>query len=278
MPVPIAAAMIGYAGPRLLAGSGWLPRADPFVAVGDAAGLSLSMAISGGALLWGGAEGRTVGQRIAGVALMAYIPGYVLAAISDFVLLPGRELLPMMALLSDQVLLSILNLALLAIPIELARRQLQQAALRDPLTGAWNRAGFEVQKRRLLQAGATAIAIDIDHFKTINDRLGHAAGDEILMFLGREAGRLAQAHGGELARLGGDEFTVLLPACCAQPESFAERLREHLRAHADGSSPWSVSMGMATVAAEDADIGAVLRRADASLYRAKARGRGQIAG
>lgn len=276
MAIPAIGAAIGHGLPRLAVAQGWLPADSILPNVGDALGLSLSMAIVGGAMLLTPADWRTTGHRIAGAALLAYIPGFALSIAGETGALRGMEMLALFAMLSDQALLGIANLGLLAIPIERAQRQLRQAALRDPLTGAWNRAGLEAQKARFLETGATAIAIDIDHFKRINDRHGHAAGDRILALFGREAGRLSQAQGGELARLGGDEFAILLPADCPDPEDFAERLRAHLRNQAEAAIDWSVSMGMAPVMPGDADVDAALHRADSSLYQAKADGRGLI--
>lgn len=276
MAIPATGAATGHGLPRLAVAQGWLPADSILPNVGDALGLSLSMAIIGSAMLFTPADRRTTGHRIAGAALLAYIPGFTLSIAGEYGALRGMEMLALFAMLSDQALLGIANLGLLAISVERAERQLRLAALRDPLTGAWNRAGLEAQKARFLEAGATAIAIDIDHFKRINDRHGHAAGDRILALFGREAGRLSQAQGGELVRLGGDEFAILLPADCADPEDFAERLRAHLRDQAEAAIDWSVSMGMAPVIAGDADVDAALNRADTSLYQAKADGRGLI--
>jgi diguanylate cyclase (GGDEF)-like protein len=277
MLIPIVAAGAGHGLPRLAVVQGWLPATSLLPNIGDAIGLSLSIAINGGALLWGRWTVRTAGHGIAGAGLLAYIPGFVLSVAGEYHVLRGMETLALLAMLSDQALLGIINLGLLAIPVEHAQRQLRQAALRDPLTGAWNRAGLEAQKPRFLASGAAAIAIDIDHFKSINDRHGHAAGDAVLALFGREAGVLAQAGGGELFRLGGDEFAILLPADGPDPGRFAERLRTHLRSHADDAVGWTVSMGMATVLDGDRDVDAALHRADTSLYQAKAEGRGIIA-
>lgn len=272
MAIPIGAAAVGHGVPRLAVDMGWLSVTSLLPNIGDAVGLILSMAIVGGALLWGRTPFRTAGHRIAGAAQLAYIPGYIISIAGEYDLFRGMEMLALLAMLSDQALLGILNLGLLAIPIERAQHQLQLAALRDPLTGAWNRAGLEIQKRRFFEPGATAIVIDVDHFKSINDRHGHAAGDRILVLIGREAGRLSQADGGELVRLGGDEFAILLPADCPSPVRFVEQLRAHLQSEAAGVT-WSASMGMASVKPGERDFDAALHRADTSLYRAKADGR-----
>nr|WP_047169530.1 GGDEF domain-containing protein [Sphingomonas sp. Y57] len=275
--IPIVAAGVGHGLPRLAIAEGLLPAASPLPDLGDAIGLSLSIAVSGGGLLWGRWAVHTAGHRIAGAGLLAYILGYLLSITREYRQFRGEDTLALFAMLSDQALLGIINLGLLAIPVERAQRQLRQAALRDPLTGAWNRAGLDAQKPRFLMPGAAVIAIDIDHFKTINDRHGHAAGDVVLALFGREAARLAQAGGGELFRLGGDEFAILLPADGPDPVRFAERLRVHLHVHADDRVGWTVSMGIATVLDGDPNVEVALHRADGALYRAKAEGDGIIA-
>jgi diguanylate cyclase (GGDEF)-like protein len=183
--------------------------------------------------------------------------------------LPGTQLIALLAMLSDQVLLGILNLGLLAIPIELAQRQLRDAALRDTLTGCWNRGGLALLARAFLKPGAAVLALDVDRFKQINDRLGHAAGDDVLAFIGAEARDLAQAHDAEVVRLGGDEFVILLPASRVDPSQFATLLQDRLAAGGTIGDALSVSLGIATVRASDLSLSETIARADAALYLVK---------
>nr|WP_086491289.1 GGDEF domain-containing protein [Novosphingobium panipatense] len=271
MVVPVASAVLGHVLPAAFGALDWAPRSQSLQSVCDAAGLAISMGVSGYVLAFGPGARRTVGRRLAGLAMLGYLPGYILSISGAFFDVPGRDLVALLALLSDQVLLGVLNLALLAIPVEQVQRKLRNAALRDPLTGCWNRAGLEQVAARFLLPGATIIAIDVDHFKAINDRHGHAAGDEVLVALGREAGALAEAHGGQAARLGGDEFLVLLPAGCCDPSLFMALLHERLEGSGALADLWSVSMGLAAVEADDRRIDDVIVRADRSLYEAKAR-------
>ena len=164
--------------------------------------------------------------------------------------------------------------------------ELTRRAALDPLTGAYNRRTLaELADRGIAQArrdgtGYGVLLLDVDHFKRINDTLGHAAGDDALQRLVcvLRDGMRAQDT---LGRMGGEEFIVLLPGVsAAQARSAAERLRvevEQARPVLAGT-PWpmTVSIGVATWAG-DADFESLLRRADAAMYEAKREGRNRIA-
>jgi len=157
------------------------------------------------------------------------------------------------------------------IEMELLRDQ----AERDPLTGLHNRRYLE-QARDI--GGPVALAVlDIDHFKTVNDRFGHAVGDRVLVRVG-ELLREQVRSDDVVARTGGEEFVLLMPrtghvealACC-------ERVRAALRAE-----PWDelagarlrITASLGVVTAPDAtDLGTLERDADARLYAAKRAGR-----
>ncbi|HWQ11094.1 MAG TPA: GGDEF domain-containing protein, partial [Holophaga sp.] len=150
----------------------------------------------------------------------------------------------------------------------------------DHLTGLQNRRGFEVLFARELRDAAAAGAwtslalIDIDHFKAVNDRHGHGAGDKALAVLGRIMARELRSDDG-LARIGGDEFCVLLsrttPDRAAQ---VAERLRRAVAVH-DWNSlgldvPLTVTIGLASHQGGSHDDGAdFLHLADMALLAAK---------
>ena len=153
-------------------------------------------------------------------------------------------------------------------------------ALTDPLTGLGNHRHFhESLARQLAQAGTTGRALtlcllDVDDFKQVNDRLGHPAGDQLLV---QVAARLRQ--GGETFRLGGDEFAILLPgqdegAGLVTATAIAERISE-LRIEQD--SPVSISVGLATCPTQTADGEELVRLADEALYGAKAHGKNRVA-
>lgn len=277
MMAPVAAAAIGHAAPATLLPL-WGFEEAAATRIGETLGLACSMTLAGVFLMLKPVtEGRR-GRSIAGSALLAYVPGYLIVILAEFQAVPTPNLIALVPMLSDQLLLGVLNLGLLAMPAERAQERLRQAALRDPLTGAWNRAGLEARAAHLLAPGATVIAIDVDHFKLINDRDGHAAGDSVLVHLAREAGRLSAAEGGELARIGGDEFVAILPVHNAHGSlALAERLRSISRRATVGLPTWTISIGMAPVQPGEGSLSAALKRADASLYRAKSLGRDQVA-
>jgi diguanylate cyclase len=152
----------------------------------------------------------------------------------------------------------------------------QRAARQDPLTGLFNRRAFYEFGELLLSDVArrplVAIMVDLDEFRKINDTLGHVIADEVLVVLGR---RFADYTTGHLAaRLGSDEFVALVPGSIdgdgsAYPD--AHELTKILSAPVWVAGHWvriSASVGVAP-ADGTADLGKVLRRADAVMRRAK---------
>ncbi|MEC4592587.1 MULTISPECIES: GGDEF domain-containing protein [Nitrospirillum] len=163
--------------------------------------------------------------------------------------------------------------------------RLYDMATRDVLTGLPNRRHFldvgEREVRRGREAGQpqALLMIDIDHFKAINDTLGHAAGDRVLT----QFGRLLQGwlREGEVAgRIGGEEFAVLLPdADTVDAAARAETLRRAVEAapvNGHATLAWTVSIGAARVSGGDDGLADALRRADLALYAAKAAGRNRV--
>jgi diguanylate cyclase (GGDEF)-like protein len=276
MAIPILGSALGHGLPVVAADLGWVLPNGSLQTLGDALGLSLSMGLCGLMLGFERGASQSAGRRMAGLAMLGYLPAYFLSIIVTILALPGAEWVALLAMLSDQVLLGVLNLGLLSIPVEHVQRQLRDAALRDPLTGTWNRGGLDHIAPGFAATGAAAIAIDVDHFKSINDRFGHAAGDDVLVAVGREAREMASACAGQAARLGGDEFVVLLPPA-GDAQAFAAVLLERLRTVGETQFGWSVSMGIGEVLAGESSLIHAIRRADMSLYEAKARGRARIA-
>jgi diguanylate cyclase len=157
-------------------------------------------------------------------------------------------------------------------------------ATRDGLTGLWNRRQVDLDlqaavKHAERQGSALCVAlVDVDHFKSINDRHGHGIGDEVLKAV---AGSLQGSlrAGDQVARYGGEEFLLLLPATSmAQATALAERLRTRLEALQSlpaGEPAVTASFGLAAWRAGESAADLV-RRADQALYRAKGNGRNRV--
>ena len=167
------------------------------------------------------------------------------------------------------------------------RAELAPLVNADPATGCLNRRGFAIQlERALLDArrrrGEVALlALDLDHFKQINDRFGHLVGDEVLFEVATMITD-AVSEEGVVARMGGEEFTVLLPWADAEAAgAVAERIMTRLRGRQCRALPPGISVTMSIgIAAErisDVNFGSALRaRADEALYAAKRSGRDRV--
>jgi len=166
--------------------------------------------------------------------------------------------------------------------LEQANVALARAASRDFLTGLPNRRAF-VQSLDLAFAESAPLALamlDIDYFKAYNDQLGHPAGDQCLKQFGELLASHAVASGIQAARMGGEEFAMIFSDDAAQTAQFTlEAVARDLAARAIAHPASSVdacltfSAGLARRTIEDADGEALMRRADAALYRAKEQGR-----
>ena len=159
------------------------------------------------------------------------------------------------------------------------REQLTFRATHDPLTGCLNRSAVlhELEDRLAQPSGneTALIFVDVDELKPVNDQLGHAAGDELLIDLARCLRHLSRT-GDFVGRLGGDEFVLV---CCDVPSHaeavvIAERALDTLNQPASllaGSVDLSVSMGVARPAPGSTPAQTLIARADAAMYCAKQR-------
>lgn len=166
--------------------------------------------------------------------------------------------------------------------IERARQRAEAEAQSDALTGIGNRRALMAALARLVEGGGRfgLIHVDLDHFKAVNDRLGHAAGDHVLA----EAARVLAAEtraGDTVARIGGDEFVLLLPSVpdAARLQAVAARLVAQMAepiAYGDEMCRIAASLGLVLSDGQGgAGPEALLEAADRALYAAKRAGRGR---
>lgn len=169
---------------------------------------------------------------------------------------------------------------------ELHQVSLLKMAMSDPLTGLLNRRAFESLLAKMQQGSESTsrcvalLLLDLDHFKLINDTHGHEAGDEVLQ---QFAQQLTQVYRQQdiCCRYGGEEFLILLTDVTEQKAfMIAERIRMQLHTNVpqyNGTAiPLTVSIGVAVTTLEDFELGAMTRRTDKALYRAKSEGRDRV--
>ena len=169
--------------------------------------------------------------------------------------------------------------------LELAMEKLNRLVTTDQLTGAYTRRYVFEQMERKAAAKArhgtplSVIMLDLDHFKSVNDRYGHPVGDRALQAVARAVtGQLRE--GDILARIGGEEFLVLLPMTDqAAAMQLAERLRQTLAAttitEGDETIALPASFGVAELQ-DGEELGAWYHRLDATLYKAKSQERNAL--
>ena len=174
----------------------------------------------------------------------------------------------------------LMTVAFLMLATRKLQKILEQRSTHDPLTGVLNRRGFlqffnRVRARQQRVASPQSLmAIDLDHFKAINDQHGHARGDQVLVHVASVIMRSARRCD-YVARFGGEEFVVLLPeTTLPHAQQLAQRIQALLRdSQGAGLPACTVSIGIAGQQAPGESLDSLLSRADAALYRAKANGR-----
>jgi diguanylate cyclase (GGDEF)-like protein len=187
-----------------------------------------------------------------------------------------REIQPLATALADAMSLALSSIAL--------REQLRNQALRDPLTGLYNRRFLEEMLERLgldaerRHAPMSAIMIDLDHFKRLNDQYGHAGGDAVLRDVGATV--LSTLRATDVAcRYGGEELAILLPDCSLDGAvGRAEQLRSRIAEIASSHDGMAVTASFGVASIPDTSIRTVdlLATADAALYQAKQQGRDRV--
>lgn len=161
--------------------------------------------------------------------------------------------------------------------------QLERQSATDPLTGLLNRRAFAVlhartqERARRLGRTVTMLIVDLDHFKTINDRFGHDTGDRVLVDFAERVAAVLGPHD-HLARFGGEEFAVLLGnASATEAYGRASAIRQLVQQRVDRDLPtYTCSIGIACLDAADASLARLTSVADRALYRAKSNGRNRV--
>lgn len=172
----------------------------------------------------------------------------------------------------------------LSIAYERDARRLQALAMEDSLTKLLNRGAFEAELRRLLAASDcgnfAVIAFDIDHFKLVNDRHGHAAGDLVLREFARVCRAALPVHA-SIARTGGEEFAAIVTQASQEDAvRLADAVRQGVRTlsfrFGEARLAVTVSVGVCHSANGIGDFDGLMRQADSALYAAKHRGRDRV--
>jgi diguanylate cyclase (GGDEF)-like protein len=188
-----------------------------------------------------------------------------------------------LTVIAHTLLLVVLFVALSKERLEFEQRTKAQT---DPLTGALNRRAFMARGERLVSrhrhegAPLSLLFLDLDHFKSLNDRFGHAGGDDVLTcFVGLVNSCIRPTD--FLFRIGGEEFCCLLPYTgTAQAHRIAERIRHQVETAsvivAGMPVKATVSIGIASTDVSGHDLDALIRRADSAVYAAKRAGRNRV--
>ena len=164
--------------------------------------------------------------------------------------------------------------------------ELQRLATTDGLTQSSNRRHFfdcahrEFEQARKQGEPLSFLLLDIDDFKVINDTYGHQVGDSVLQRIA-ESGRASLRRGDVFGRIGGEEFAAVFPGCAPDMAmQVAERLQREIQrlgfCHDDQTFGITISQGLTSLTAEDANIDALFARADAAMYEAKRQGKNRI--
>lgn len=210
--------------------------------------------------------------------------GLFITPVKDYI--QSMSIDPTDIILYEQVLITpLLALGVLMITNELISRELRSHAELDSLTNMFNRRFFLklLEKSKSLATRTknplALLVLDIDHFKLINDKFGHMAGDEVLISFANNAQKNLRSED-VMGRIGGEEFAIFLPNTNGDSAMlFAERLRKMIENHpattAKGKIHYTISIGV-TVIADNSSLEKALDDADLAMYQAKEKGRNRV--
>ena len=182
------------------------------------------------------------------------------------------------ATVAEHLALAVANLGL--------RESLRAQAVRDPLTGLYNRRYMqeflerELHSARRKHRPLAVMMLDLDHFKRYNDNFGHSAGDQALAAVGEILQRCVRADD-VACRYGGEEFSLMLPDCSllqatVRAEEIRKRLKEHAQTNRPPTDALTVSIGVAAFDETTDRVDLLLKFADDALYQAKLAGRDRV--
>jgi diguanylate cyclase (GGDEF)-like protein len=230
---------------------------------------------------------RALAARWLSIAIPLLHSAVFLAPIALILLVPAKASLDgLFALFAFETVIYVVGTAFVVVVMSKERVALvhKTAAMTDPLTGLFNRRAFlEAADRMIEQAARKAqpvsvLLFDLDRFKSINDRFGHAVGDEALRVFTATATANMRASD-VIGRLGGEEFVAIIPGGPAEASMVAERVRAAFEVAgvciAGREAAATVSVGVAA-ALPPVMVDVLLAQADAGLYRAKANGRNRV--
>lgn len=230
---------------------------------------------------WAGIVRRTLGLMAVAVVISVAMSYIILEVFSEGIGETGLVVAIIAPLLLGGPM--VLYMSMRQFELQMAYDRLEAAAARDSLTNCLNHGAFVDAVSAALRdeqgVGGTLLVIDADHFKSINDRYGHASGDTALKLI-VAAIRTSVRSIDVIGRLGGEEFGVFLPAAdVEQAQRTAETIRQAVQMIEFDSGAdtciLSVSIGGA-ISAEPMEFGAMFRRADEQLYKVKETGRNNV--
>ncbi|MDH6295968.1 GGDEF domain-containing protein [Agrobacterium fabrum] len=233
--------------------------------------------LGGAGVLFAGWRKEPLLSRLA-LGAITGVSGLISLAVMKSVLFPGYASINLVTAFFFIIMLNFaISLFVMMLVAERSERKLLVLANTDPLTGVKNRRFFFQTMPAAPDPADAAMLLDIDHFKSINDRFGHAVGDSVLQEVAKRIG--GSIRGGDvLARYGGEEFIIFLPGAGVDKACMiGERIRDAVAINEVDCGGLrvgvTISIGVATTGDMRCDLQMLAEKADRALYRAKTEGR-----